>query len=224
MILFILLSLTLCAASILKASEIDTKGSAVSRFPVKPSTFIEEAITSPETLITTSTYVLQGKIPQSQGTTQESEPGNLALPSPAGWFTVISDELSREVSKKVSRAAERYADNLLDIPLPTNLAVVVSGFVSHKLARVLWVSLVTYLPPAFLALESLAQLGYIGDKNEGIIDWARESNLTSTLENRFGQGDLLTASDARPYIQLAVDFFLDRLLIFLLGFVMAFLI
>ena len=82
----------------------------------------------------------------------------------------------------------------------------------------------TYLPPAFLALESLAQLGYIGDKNEGIIDWARESNLTFTLENRFCQGDLPTASDARPFVQLAVDFFLDRFLIFLLGFVMAFLI
>mmetsp|Transcript_13415 Transcript_13415/g.27478 ORF Transcript_13415/g.27478 Transcript_13415/m.27478 type:complete len:224 (-) Transcript_13415:108-779(-) len=220
---FILLHVSLFVVILLSAAVIDVFGSTASHCTVRPSTLLGEEITASDKPTISTATSSEHSSPGKHSFVIEAAPENLTLPPPAGWLTVISEELVREFSAKVSATFERYADFTKPL-LPTNLAVAVSGFVSHKLARALWISFVTYLPPAFLALESLAQFGYIGDKNEGIVQWARESDFKAGIERRWGQGSLPSASEARPCVQLAVDFLIERFLIFLLGFIIAFLI
>ena len=157
----------------------------------------------------------------------ETKSENLTLSPPETWSTVIYDEVGREVSHKIQSILPSLSETvskLHHLPLPSNITAATFGFVLSKLTRFFYKTTVSIIPPAFLVLEALAQMGYIGDEKEGVVQWFREMESFSVIGECLEEYNLPSADEARPFVKLVVDFFFGRALVFVLGFSAAFLL
>jgi hypothetical protein len=156
----------------------------------------------------------------------EPKAENLQLPAPAHWANIVIEEVTLEATSRIQNILPSLTltiSKLDELPLPSNVATAAFGFTFSKLTKFFYKTTVTTIPPAFLAFEALAQIGYIGETDEGIVQWFRALEFSSLIGDRLDYYKLPSADNVRPFVKLAVDFFFGRALVFFLAFSVAFL-
>ena len=123
----------------------------------------------------------------------------IAIPDCGGSF--IEDSPSEDSSKYVPHLStiEGFFQNMSPTSdcegslvidnMATNIEAVLEkvpylfvGYLSTKVFRLCFRAAITFVPLVFVALETASRYGFIGNNEEGIVDWARGANFTAAFE------------------------------------------
>ena len=146
--------------------------------------------------------------------------------SETSWLAMLLNVVVVKMADVLERSFSRTT--LVEVfseatPFSSGVAVVLAGYLIHRICRLSMKIAFRVLPPVFIALEVLSQVGVIGEVNEGIVDWVRYSNVTAAIEESM-QMDLPSPADAKPVVEEVVAFLVSRGLLVSVGFLAAFVV